>query len=681
MVAVAVLGIVGLVLVQSFSMGVKATMNSRLQLQATHLASRIQSRMLNVNFDDIFAVDSANKTPDAYPSVLSPSNYLINWDISRISSTLSAIESDVLNAGFSRFKIEITYLRRDSADSDGDLSVVDYIPFKSGDWSAKPCSDTNDPAVKFQNLCGHGGSDIANFTPAYDTGLSASFWDVCRDNVTGAEVPEVPDTRSKLLKITIMRKDEVVVVKQGDVISREQFTGKAGASIEAPLKLRVTSPSPYYCIYSRQEEHQRASRDLSILPNVAPTDTRNPYWRRVDTYDDPTQNPRESYLFIAGESDPGNTVRGWFKTLTGTMGESSTVVPGNGLFSLTFPALSTPGTFSQDGWPLNIVLRAYSPASGLTSPIVYGRWFGTDTTPPFFAAGRAPADGATVTTRAPYAYVEANDPCPNPSGTALNWNSGIRASTAWEDSNMKWIVNGSTVPTIEGEWQLPGCHGWYGARIFHPVTPGWIDYQPTGVWSGFDFDPKFPRIWPDGDYSVIATAIDDAGYKTSTTWNFSVAVPADTTPPVILHFGPPDGTHFASADSTNTITVLFSDLESGVNYRSLRVHLEQTVGPPGSPAIDVKISTAGTGPFQATRPNPSNTADGRLRGVYDGLQDKNSEYYRWTAPVGVYVPSNHFFYKHPFHFPEGTYHVELYVENSADAPASQTLSWDFVVDP
>ncbi|HMU96329.1 MAG TPA: prepilin-type N-terminal cleavage/methylation domain-containing protein, partial [Elusimicrobiota bacterium] len=214
----------------------KAVFSSKQEEVASRLAQLIHAKLLQVDFDQIFSVDSNNKNPTRTPTPLyydyetNPTqyNFWAPWSnlalTTRTLTILGQIEQEVRSAGFTRFTITVRHMRRDSSDVDNQQNVSDLTFFAryygsnlNQVFTVTPnvnAPDDADPNIAFRDR--NGDSD---------------FWDV----VGG--VPETPNTDMKLLTITIYNANRVIAIKHGDLITRQQFSGRASNTTESQLKL------------------------------------------------------------------------------------------------------------------------------------------------------------------------------------------------------------------------------------------------------------------------------------------------------------------------------------------------------------------------------------------------------------------------------------------------------------
>lgn len=256
------------------------TGNAKVQLatgentEASALAQMIETRIRNLPFDDVFSVDSANKTPvygaNAAKNPYTPfdaTNYLIPWSLSRASHTLIELENAVTAAGFSRYTVGVTYIRRDSSNQVGVSGVVeDYAPFASANTygPVNDGCDDRDPLLCFNDMCGPTGVP------------DGKYYDVCGGK------PEVPDTGLKMITISVYKRTALMGVKTGTFITRGGMSGRESAGGESPLKLHLSSPTVpivYFQASPTLKPHLELVTERDYAPGYYGT-----YALRVDTW-------------------------------------------------------------------------------------------------------------------------------------------------------------------------------------------------------------------------------------------------------------------------------------------------------------------------------------------------------------------------------------------------------------
>lgn len=531
--------------------------------EAAALAQMIETRIRNLPFDDIFSFDSTNKSPvyganaaqNPY-AAFDAANYLIPWNVSRASHTLAELESAVTTAGFSRFTVGVTYIRRDSSNQVDVSGVVeDYTPFVSANTygPVNDGCDDRDPLLCFRDVCGPVGVP------------DGKYYDVC------AGRPEVPDTGLKMITISVYKRTALMGVKTGTFVTRGGMSGRESAGAESPLKLYLSSPAVpiiYFQASPTLKPHLELVTERDYAAGYYGT-----YALRVDTWTvDATiyngsmtvlQGP-PSYVNYKGWTEPGARIETHMSAQYSTFVSSAPGTPfdavssnPNGQFDLRLPGIS--GRLMTHGaW--NLWTRAHS--GSLYSPYDL-RAVTVDALAPRIVA-KGP-EGA-INTLSPTVFAIPYD---DGGGSSFRFHTmiiqelGVPATRKVAYFAGAYYGSGCPWPSY-----TPDPHLWYGGNWVNEYFAG--DYN--AVWSGnpavhsvmssglpwqmlFRCSDSLNVQWAPGKtYEVRFETGDRAMYKTSATWTFTTptaaALAADATPPEFT-IPPPAAAPVPWFDSTN----------------------------------------------------------------------------------------------------------------------------------
>jgi len=386
--AVALFSFLILMMAMALHAAFLTALKSRQQVQAARLAQTIHSRLVNMNFHDIFSCDSSDQTPDN--DGRHPMNHLLNWNQSPAQASLRDIEQQVRRAGFTRFSIDVRYMRRDSSDSNLSGSVVDMIAFRDQN---SDLADDFDPAVRFMD---HNNDD--------------DYFDA--DGV----LVDAPDTHLKQVDISLWIGSHRVL-KHNDLISAEHLTGALAPSTESPLKLLLQRPPHGAVFYQKTTPEQTAAQNLPLAKNYPPG------WSNVAF-----QVDASSPLALRGLAEPLSEVRFWHGSPAGPA--HFTTADSTGSFQTAAPPAFT-GLFTTEG---EVSLWARVTKGALSSPY-HQRLFIVDTQPPVFE-NRLPAPNAVVRTLSPVVACTLADYAADDDATPSGPYAGV----------MSLFVEGSSVP-------------------------------------------------------------------------------------------------------------------------------------------------------------------------------------------------------------------------------------------
>lgn len=434
-----------------------ASFKAREQSTCGRMVQTAFARVRNIDFYFLFDADSASGDFGLWAA------YPYRSVLDGIAGTLSA-------SRFDRFRISVTFMRRDSSDADADGFASDLIEYQDGDGDRR---DDYDPAVRFFDQNGDG-----DFYDTYTAG--------------GRTVAEQPDTHMKKVAVSIYRKGRLACA-QTELVSLEQFTPVSNPSSESVLSLLISTPANHAYLYQALWPAQIASRALA-LAKPYPAEIAQ---LRADT---------GSALPVTGETDPSAAVALY-------VGDSG---------ALDSLASDFSGAFS--GGPLlvtgalvegNNQLAAQAVKAGYTSPITL-RELILDTNPPRVGAATplgttgtlAPQVSATVSDLGLSTTV-ASGICPDVITLKVN---GAPVEHAFDPATgrVTWVDPATnTAPVLS-----PGA---YTAAV---EAGDYAGYKATHTWSFTaaiaDPDPSAPAVanktpsgMADSDLPVVSVRVFD----------------------------------------------------------------------------------------------------------------------------------------------------------------------------
>ncbi|MFA6030310.1 MAG: hypothetical protein WC969_10685 [Elusimicrobiota bacterium] len=448
---------------------------AREQMTCTRMVQSGFSRLKNIDFYYLFASDSNN------------ANHGL-WAAYPYKGVLDGLKSTLLASKFDRFRVQTTFMRRDTSDANGNGLTSDLIAFTDANGNNIDDYDSN---IRFLDQNGDG--DL------YDTYASG-----------GRTVAEQPDTHIKKVQLDVFRRGRWVC-GHTEYISLEQFSGDSNPSSEAVLNLLVSTPSNNATVYRQATAAQTNALGLSIAKSY-PSDLVR---YRADA---------SAPLLIAGETEPLANVN----LYVGASGILATLAAdGAGAFSGA-PALVTSNLAEGSN-----LLTAQSAKDAYTSPVaprtlLYDYGLPTLT---------SPTPSGTVNTKSPYVSIVLRDV-----GLATSTVSGICLDV------ITLKVNGAEVA-----YNYDATRG----------TITWVDAAS-----------RTSPILADGSYTVLAEGGDYAGYKTTHSWTFSVAVPVtDNSAPAVANKVPSG----MASSQLPVISVRVFDNQSGIVPSSIRLSLDGAV--------------------------------------------------------------------------------------------------------
>lgn len=575
--------------------------------RATTLSEEISSKLKSQPFDSIFSYDSDIQHPPkpvCCTGAFKPDAYLIDIDESPIKPVLTDFLAKVKVAGFDRFRIDVSYMRRDSTPIPEFESFTDkFVP-----WafivSGLPPGDIL-PAVS-PGIAG-GCSPVDPNLCFQDINSDKDYWDV----VDGK--PETPFTGLKLVTVTVYKSGEPVGVKQGNIMSKWGLSGQEVGSGQSPLKLKLTYPKAGSWAFQLAPHTKKALELRTRRAYPSSMFSKNTGVVRIDETDEGVHMNRQCDLngIPIGSSDPiffGSENR--YLRVAGFTDESqsgylriydqlnSSVNPGNvfhesKLFSPAGTAFDTPqfggaqfeilsgsGFLMRDG-----VHRLWSRKQDATQDTDFSpfdvRLFNVDNGVPkmtinYISEYEWPYGGRTPLVQIAISdYFQGN-------GVSASKYSGVSKQVTWAAvvpvdpvgvTTQTWPSN-SGGPNPPSAWRM--YFSVSGATA--TVNLRDKDYYPWKL----NYDTEYKIIWEWGD---------NVGYKSSTTYSFKIPdnSSTDATPPVIqvntslvttiapiilrplTSMSPP--TPVQQGVIHSLIPLWFRDDQSGIDFKTLKIEI------------------------------------------------------------------------------------------------------------
>ena len=378
--ALVIMSVAGLAIVALLQKATVASLSARRRLTCSRMTDLGMARLKNINYYSLFAVDSSSTnwaTPPLHTAGASIYPYL---------STLTGLRSTMAAEKFDRFKVDVTFMRRDATDALGTGNTNNLIAFKNNGAGV----DLYDPDIRYFDADGDGDY--------YETYVSS-----------GRTVAEQPDTHLKLVTLSVYRRGALACSKS-ELISLEQFTGATNPDSESVLSLEVSTPTNSSFAYRMTTAAQTAARALALTYSYPP---------EIRQYRADATVP----LAVSGVTEPLAT-ENFYVNASGILASASADV--FGAFSASPAAVTTALVEGQN------TVRAVAVKSTFSSPIA-DRAILLDIDPPTIS-GMTPI--GAVTGCAPFVSAVLADPVVSSAAAASGIYPGVTA--------MK--VNGSTVP-------------------------------------------------------------------------------------------------------------------------------------------------------------------------------------------------------------------------------------------
>lgn len=426
----------GVALLYLLQKSLLVSFQAREQMTCARMAQTGFARIKNMDFYQLFAADSAQANyglQAAYP----------------YKGVLEGLMATLQASRFDRFQIQVTFMRRDSSDANGNGLDSDLIAYADADANLIDDYDAN---IRFNDQNSDGDY--------YDTYVAG-----------GRTVAEQPDTHIKQVTLSVYRNGRLAC-GQTDLVSLEQFTGDPNASSESVLSLMVSTPSNNAYLYKMDASSLLLAR---ILP-IAKSYPAGIVQLRADS---------ASPISVQGETDPLATVRMYVNNSAELANAAADMA---GAFS-AFPAPVTAALVEG-----NNLFTAQATKDTYTSPIT-ARSLLYDFAVP---VATGPVPSGTVATRSPYVAVSVGDPgvsttttsgvCPDVISMRIN---GADASFSYDPAAGKvvWIDTATnTVPVLST--------GSYTAVV---EVGDYAGYKASATWS-------FTLSIPDTDNSAPSVA-------------------------------------------------------------------------------------------------------------------------------------------------------------------------------
>ena len=275
-IAAAILAVVGLALTKILASLSTLSLRSRQEMRGLRLVKQIKVELEAIPFEFIFPFDSS----------------LPNWGLGATrtmfegNDVLKRILNEAQQQGFSRFKTEITYMRRDASNILGNGTNA-LIPFTDANGDKIDDYDTN---IRYQDLYNFSPKCSKKFTDLNDDSVddvtlaahgsllssdgdysSVLYWE---SSYGTFPLGEVPQTNLKLVKISLFsHRDKIKpFVVQEFLISAEKFSGIANTlSQERSLDINITIPALPRVLFEHIHGHQNTAQTMVLSqPYPAP---------------------------------------------------------------------------------------------------------------------------------------------------------------------------------------------------------------------------------------------------------------------------------------------------------------------------------------------------------------------------------------------------------------------------
>lgn len=335
--------------------GVKLAVNTRHRFQATALCQTIMTRLKGIEYVKLFASDSSQTNQALYASY--PYIQLLN-----------SLKTEVVNKGFTKFTVELVFMRRDVTDINHNSSTSDLVSFTDTNGDLV---DDYDPSIKYIDCANDAGSGTPS-SPNPDGDKYDTYTDATLGTCT-----EEPNTHIK--QVTVKIYDGTKVVQSlTELISWEKYSGVESKASGAPIGLLLTQPLHNSYLYDLSTTSRLNAFNL-VIDKAYPTD--------VYAYPADSSSPIE---FI-GSTAPAATVHFYRNTTSPEIFNFTTGMVGDfDVVSSVYNAVLAEGS--------NRVI-AQTTKGGLTSPLAYADVI-LDLNPPQIVSVE-PASGTTVESLSP----------------------------------------------------------------------------------------------------------------------------------------------------------------------------------------------------------------------------------------------------------------------------------------
>jgi hypothetical protein len=417
--AIFVMSIVGLSLLSMIQKTTIVALRAREQVACGRSLQTGFARIKNLDFYALFTVDSSS----ANYGVSAAHPYM---------TVLTGFKTTLLAQKFDRYTVGVTFLRRDTTDSNSDGSITDLVAFKDANSDR---IDDYDAAVRYN-----------------DQNADGDYWDTYVSG--GRTVAEQPDTHIKEVALKIYKRGRLVC-SQTEIVSLEQFMPSSNPSSESTLVLSLSTPANGAYLYKADTAALAASRALALFKSY-PSDIQQ---IRADT---------ASPLWVSGETSPLATVNVYVNSsgildalaadAAGAVSQASpnaSLALVEGADRLTGQAVK--GSYSSPLAKLDVTLDRVAPTIKSMTPT------GTaDTLAPYVAATVADASASTTIV---------SGICPDVITMKID---GSTVAHAYDSSSGKvvWKTDAGGWPTVSA-----------GAHTAYVETGDYAGYRSTQAWT------------------------------------------------------------------------------------------------------------------------------------------------------------------------------------------------------
>lgn len=276
MVAIAILSTLVTGLIMAINFISKTQVKSRAQTNAANFSEQFFTRLNNIPYQFVFAMDSSSPSYGMNGTFGPVTNQVAAYPY---KTTLDQLKTQMISYSIDRFTLDIVFMIRDTSDILGN-GVTGLRPFTDVNGDLK---DDYDAGVKFFDQNGDGDY--------YDTFVS-----------TGDEITEQPDTHLKQATLKLYQAGQMLF-QDTRLISWEKLSGAEGKAAGATLVVEITTPSTNSTVYALTTASQTASFNLHIS---------TPYPSEVVI----SRGDAGSPLHITGNTTPSSIVSWTLKTAT-----------------------------------------------------------------------------------------------------------------------------------------------------------------------------------------------------------------------------------------------------------------------------------------------------------------------------------------------------------------------------
>lgn len=588
-IATAVLSILILVLAASMLSTAKGLVKAREQARAQRLARIIHVQLESMNFRDIFSCDSSlpffgltsrskgglHSAP--YKNVVDPFSFYPS------SHTLLDMLAASQGAGFPRFDIGVTFLRRDRSAIRAVGVTSNLIPFTDtqklyvsqpsvSNYTSGDGYDDFDPLIRYQDINGDG-----DYFDSYFLGKKSSIFEVtpsgcidmpltvvydlmvigCEDqsslpygsNFKFKSISEMPDTRLKQVTLRLWNRKGELVHHEGWVISEGGFSGNQIDDWESVLSLDVQQPVASMILFASSRTYQSNAQNLAIKesypvsPPILQADSTHPM--RISGH----TAALADLIFSTNTRRIGN-------------GMDLSNADQNGLFN--FPAQNITAALREGENLFGGIARK----NGFSSPLwqvslIY------DTRPPYFTNAKPANNSNPVKTLTPFLGIQLFDDT-----IATTAVSGIAREVIYVSTK---VGNGGSFEKANFLYR----DGWanYGKDwlVLASANSGLIEPFPDNSWVEVKVEG--------GDY---------AQYKTSSTWKIKINIDNhdSSSPTIKVPSLTTDGCSVVVTANVPLITCDLDDPDSGIDWHTIHLTVNPGSAPMAFPYIaNVSLST------------------------------------------------------------------------------------------